>query len=125
LQDDAPEFLEIEVLSIHEETKEVIPYQISKFKLHVLQSHIQAKVVEVKRTQYGIKAGDVLTVRYERRVTVPRVPGPTPIQRLEKARRYPAVLRKFEKEEFYHAAAEGYSFRPLVFVMPGELEKSR
>ena|SRR5258706_10218602 len=96
MQKNAPEFLEIEVLSLKTtEASEEIGVEV------------EARVRLVTRSKSGLKVGDVIHIGYARRTKLLAGPGPVPL--LEKNNKYPAFLvRRYEKG--YEPAAGAKSF---------------
>jgi hypothetical protein len=99
MQTKAPEFLEIEVLSV--ETAKVADEIVVD---------IEAKITGVTRSKSGIKVGDVIHVHYARQTKV--LAGPSPVPILEKKKKYPAFLARASGKN-YEPAAGGRSFEAI------------
>ena len=99
MQKNAPEFLEIEVLSV--KTTEVA---------NDISVDVEARLTRVRRSKSGLKAGDVIHINYGRRTQL--LAGPSPAPLLEKNKKYPAfVVRAHERN--YEPAAGGKSFEVI------------
>lgn len=70
---------------------------------------VEATVISVTRTRSGLKAGDVIVIRYIARNPDEKMAGPSPIPRLKEGKEYPAWL-SWAKAGHYETAARGYSF---------------
>ena len=98
MQKNAPEFLEIEVLSV--KTRETADETVVD---------VESRVSGVTRSKSGLKVGQVIHIHYARR-TKP-MPGPGAAPLLEK-KKYPAFLvRAYENS--YDLAAGGKSFEEI------------
>jgi hypothetical protein len=96
MQKNAPELLEIEVLSVTtRETADEILVEV------------ESRVKGVTRSKSGLKVGDVIRIDYSRRIK-PLV-GPSPVPLLEKKKSYPAFLT-LAREKTYQPAAGAKSF---------------
>lgn len=73
---------------------------------------VQASVVKVVRSKSGTKAGDKITLRYERIIPKDGWAGPSPAPALEEGREYPAYLSK-STDGTFELAAKGKSFETV------------
>ena len=70
---------------------------------------VKATVLEVIRSQSGVKKGDVITIRYQRQAPRNDISGPSPAAQLKAGKEYPAYLAKREDGTF-SIGARGMSF---------------
>lgn len=73
---------------------------------------VSATVLEVTRSESGVKKGDVISIVYGRQVPKEGWVGPAPAQQLAKGKEYTAFLAKNEGGGF-SIAARGMSFNAL------------
>jgi hypothetical protein len=102
MQDNAPEHLQIKVLSVKTTEEQ-----------DGLQVFAEAKVTVVKRSGSGVKVGDVIGIEYFHDTR--RVPGPSPVPTLVQDQSYEAFLRLYSARQkiwSYSPAAGGASFPP-------------
>ena len=108
LQHDAPEALDVEIISAQQtksETKEAF----------VTSVILQAKVLKVKRTATQLKAGANITINYDHRESkIPGWVGPSEIPILAKGDKCPAYLKQMSgTPAVYQPAARGYTFETV------------
>ena len=107
-QDEAPEALVIEVLSVKSE--------VAKYPDRTETSvDAKARVLEVKRTASGLKPGDEIAIAYtnvELKRDERRVGESTYIPVLQEGKQVPAFV-KGDQKSGYQPAARIYSFREL------------
>ena len=99
MQTKAPEFLEIEVLSVK-----------TAKAADEIEVDVEAQVKGVRRSNSRLKVGDVIHIHYARRTKLLAGPGPVPI--LEKKKKYPAFLARAHQQN-YEPAAGGRSFEAI------------
>ena len=99
MQKNAPEFLEIEVLSAK-----------TTAAADEMMVDVDARVTRVTRSKSGLKVGNVIHISYSRRTKL--LAGPSPAPLLEKNKKYPAFLAR-PHETSYEPAAGGKSFEIL------------
>lgn len=107
-QQNATEALEVEITSVQQsrlETKEMV----------ITSVVLAAQVLKVKRSATRLKAGTVITIKYDHRESkIPGWVGPSAIPILHKGDQCPAYLRLMnENPPVYEAAAGGYTFRTV------------
>lgn len=73
---------------------------------------VQATVQKVTRSKSGVKAGDKITVRYERLLPKKGWAGPSPAPTLQRGKEYPAYLEKTTDGTF-DLGAQGKSFTEI------------
>jgi hypothetical protein len=100
MQKNAPECLEIEVLSVK-----------TAKAADEIDVDVEARVKGVTRSKAGIKAGDVIHINYARQTKALIGPGPVPL--LEKKKKYPAFLAQTQGQKRYEPAAGGRSFEAI------------
>ena len=106
-QKEAPEYLSIQVRSV-KTTETQKPDWVE------VAVSLQAQVKQIRRSRSRLKAGDVITIRYERRTHKGPWAGPAPVPLLVKGQDYPAYLKKVQKG--YEPAAGAYSFSELTLT---------
>ena len=72
------------------------------------RERLEATVLSVTRSKLGLKVGDKIVIIYEHR-KLRGAAGPSPIPKLTKGQKYPALLKK-NAEGHYSAAARAHSF---------------
>jgi hypothetical protein len=97
MQSRAPEFLEIQVLSV-----------TTAAASDEIRVDVEARVIDVRRSKSGLKAGDVIRIEYTR--TTKLLAGPSPAPVLQKGKKYPAFLSQAVTKNDYRPAALGRSF---------------
>jgi hypothetical protein len=113
LQNKAPEYLKIEVVTIRQEQAESSG-EAQNTGESTTNIELEAKVLKVVRTQSGIKPGDTIRIKYSRTNHLPGWVGPGEIPVLEMGNVHSAFLTKAEGKEFYEPAARGKSFADLL-----------
>ena len=109
MQSEAPEVLQIEVVSVAEKTTD----QGRFTKTHYVAV---ARVVEVQRTQSRLQDGDQIAIEYSRTRSKAPEPGPAPNPKINKGQKSIAFLKVMEKprqKRVYTLAAEAFSFKRL------------
>lgn len=102
LQNNAPEFL---VISVTEVQTDLI---FSDTK----STNVKAKVLIAKRSESGLKRGDIINIVYNTAFSRPEGwVGPSSIPVLKKNEIYRAFLKKYEDSNTYEPAARGKSFK--------------
>jgi len=113
MQEKAPEFLKIEVLTA---TQDVVTNNDAKPKgSKTVLIQATAKVIDVERSQSKLKDGDIIKIAYtrtERPVGIGWV-GPSEPPILKKGETTEAFLSKSHTDETYGLAARGMSFRSM------------
>ena len=105
-QQNAPEHLEIQVLSVSTRKTD----EPGRVRTDV---RAEAKVERVRRSASGLESGDVIRIRYDHTRHKEPIAGPSEVPILERGRRGPAFLSKDPKSRTYLPAAGGYSFRDV------------
>jgi hypothetical protein len=100
----APDFLMIKVRSI--KTAETDEPRLVRVAVS-----LEAQIEQVRRSQSSLKAGDVITIKYEHRKYKEPMVGPSEVPILKEGQSYPAYLKK--GPEGFEPAAGGYSFREM------------
>ncbi|MCB1175663.1 MAG: hypothetical protein KDK39_18960 [Leptospiraceae bacterium] len=108
-QDSAPEYLEIEVLDVSKDWY---------FWRSAREITLQARVLAVHRSASGLKADQLITIRYLHKPLPDNTVGPSPIPILTVGTRTPAWLKKsgvtMTEGIILTSAARGYTFRPAL-----------
>jgi hypothetical protein len=99
MQDNAPEYLEIQIFKVNKKNDLIT---------------VDARIDKVFRTECSLKPGVAITIKYEHIRSKLFIPGPRPIPILKKGKTYPAFLKKEKGKDFFSPAARGASFDPLV-----------
>lgn len=103
----APESLIIKVRSVKTSQKD----EPQLVRIAVI---VEAQVEQVRRSQSGLKAGDVIQISYEHLRHKGPFVGPSQVPILSEGQECPAYLTKSRQEEkAYGPAAGGYSFKEL------------
>jgi len=107
LQDRAPEYLVIRVLSV--ESRQSDEQESVRFDVTA-----EARIQEVTRSASGLKAGAVIRISYvTKRHKQPAWVGPSPVPMLVEGWVGPAFLAKSKERSTYAPAAGGQSFRVM------------
>ena len=118
MQEKAPEFLKIEVLSSTKESgaaENTINLEDLKKGVKSFHIHLTAKVLEVERSASGVKTGDVIKIDYTRteRPKGTGWVGPSEIPVLKKGDVTEAYLDENKKLNSFSPAARGRSFHTM------------
>ena len=97
MQQKAPEYLQIEVLSVQTVDRK-----------DAVDVTAEARVTAVVRSASGLETGRVIRIVYSRSTKV--VAGPSSAPVLEKKKSYPAFLQKAKSGDAYELASGGRSF---------------
>ena len=114
----APEYLEIKVLSVKTKNSEVFGYYPGKRAGgSETEVNIEAKVLNIRRSQSGLKKGSVISIVYRNpslRDVMQRIPGPEYVEVLRDGETYLAYLKsstvKETRKKVYVPAAGAASF---------------
>ena len=102
LKKNSPEVLKIKVIKVTSS-----PKIINNSK----DITIQAKVLNVKTSQSGLKAGDMITIIYNKVTNRPKGwVGPSSLPILERSEVYKAFVEKASEASYYVPSARGKSF---------------
>jgi hypothetical protein len=105
MQANSPESLVVKVLSVRTKNK-------NEPRLVRVSVTVEARVEQVKRTQAGLKPGQVIRIRYDHRRHKEPMAGPSEVPVLKKGQTLPAYLKK-DDAGHYAPAAGGYTFEAV------------
>ena len=106
MQRQAPECVRVEVLSVH--TVRTVYPDYTDVAVTVV-----ARVRAVERSASGLRPGQRIRIRYDRREHRQPIAGPSAVPILEPGKVYPAFLEKQVDGPSYLPAAGGYSFEVI------------
>jgi hypothetical protein len=100
MQANAPESIEIEVLSVR-----------TTRLTDEIDVVVEAKVMAVTRSASGLETGRVIRITYSHDTRT--LAGPSPVPVLTRRQTYPAFLTKAKNRDVYEPAAGGKSFEVI------------